>query len=178
MSLPKIVVRIQRSSDSAYDRHRQSCVSHPDTRRVVDMMEDFDACYTSDYPCEHLAYSENNKKVLGKMKDECNSCIVAKLISLRPKMYFVLEADGHEKRKAKCVTECLRDKALMHKSYFRALFDERKEHVIIHEICSRYHEVFTSKIKKIDLLPNENARYVLDDRVTTLAFGYHRTWQR
>ena len=49
---------------------------------------------TSDYPEDHPLYSTVNKKVLGRMKDECAGRAIAEYVSLRPKMYSILEADG------------------------------------------------------------------------------------
>ena len=48
---------------------------------------------TSDYPKEHPLYSDVNKKVLGKMKDECNGAPIAECVFLRPKMYSILKCD-------------------------------------------------------------------------------------
>ena len=48
---------------------------------------------TSDYPKEHPLHSNANKKVLGKMKDECAGTPIAECVCLRPKMYSILKAD-------------------------------------------------------------------------------------
>ena len=48
---------------------------------------------TSDFPKEHPLYSDANKKVLGKMKDECNGTPIAECVCLRPKMYSILKGD-------------------------------------------------------------------------------------
>ena len=45
---------------------------------------------TSDYPKDHPLHSMVNKKVLGKMKDECTGRPKAEYIRLRPKMYSIL----------------------------------------------------------------------------------------
>ena len=144
----------------------------------VDMMEDLDSYDTSDYPRDHPAYSDKNKKMLGKMKDEYNGRIIAEFVGLRPKMYSILETDGHEKRKAKGVNRCTRDKALTHKSYVQTLFDERIEYVTMRQIRSHNHDVFTSEMNKIGLSPYDDKRYVLADRVSTFAFGHRRILQQ
>ena len=58
---------------------------------------------TSDYPLEHPLHSIANKKVLGKMKDECAGRPIAEYVGLRPKMYSILEAGGGNIKKAKGV---------------------------------------------------------------------------
>ncbi|KAL9987983.1 hypothetical protein ACROYT_G002373 [Oculina patagonica] len=48
---------------------------------------------TSDYPKEHSLHSYENKKVLGKMKDECAGTPISECVCLRPKMYSILTED-------------------------------------------------------------------------------------
>ena len=55
---------------------------------------------TSDYPREHPLHSVENKKVVGKMTDECAGRPIAEYIGLRPKMYSILEANGENIKKA------------------------------------------------------------------------------
>ena len=46
------------------------------------------------------------KKVIGKMKDECAGTPIAEYIGLRPKFYSVLRADEQLIKKAKGVKKC------------------------------------------------------------------------
>ena len=48
---------------------------------------------TSDYPREHPLHSNANKKVLGKMKDECAGTPISEIVCLKPKMYSIMKAD-------------------------------------------------------------------------------------
>ena len=57
-------------------------VYHIQTYMFADIMEDLDDYDTSDYPPDHPAYSDRNKKVLGKMKNEYNGPIVVKFLGL------------------------------------------------------------------------------------------------
>ena len=57
----------------------------------------------SDYPKDHQLYSEQNKKVIGKFKDECSGTPIAEYVGLRPKMYSILRADDQLIRKTKGV---------------------------------------------------------------------------
>ena len=56
---------------------------------------------TSDYPKDHPLHSNANKKVLGKMKDECAGTPIAEYVGLRPKMYSILKADEKNIKKSK-----------------------------------------------------------------------------
>ena len=41
----------------------------------------------SDYPKDHVLYSEENKKVVEKFKDELNGLIMREIVVLKPKQY-------------------------------------------------------------------------------------------
>ena len=51
-----------------------------------DMAETKDQYDFSDYLKDHPLFDETNKKVLGKMKDECTGAPISEYIGLRPKM--------------------------------------------------------------------------------------------
>ena len=57
---------------------------------------------TSNYPKGHLLYNTANKKVLGKMKDECGREVIKEVVAVRPKMSSV-EVGEKNIRKAKGV---------------------------------------------------------------------------
>ena len=52
-----------------------------------DMLKDADWFDTSEYPENHICYSEKNKKVLYKFKDENNGKLMQEHCALKPKMY-------------------------------------------------------------------------------------------
>ncbi|KAL9966939.1 hypothetical protein ACROYT_G025085, partial [Oculina patagonica] len=56
----------------------------------ADMAENIDKYDTSDYPKDHSLFSTKNKKVLGKMKDECAGKQISECVCLRPKMYSIM----------------------------------------------------------------------------------------
>ena len=55
---------------------------------------------TSNYPKEkdHPLYSEINKKVLGKFKDECGGKNIEESVGLRAKLYAYKVGDAEEKK--------------------------------------------------------------------------------
>ena len=89
----------------------------------ADMAATADLYDTSDYPKDHPLYSATNKKVLGKMKDECAGVPIAENVGLRPKMYSSLRADDKTIRKAKGVKRDIVKKLLHHEQYKEALFE-------------------------------------------------------
>jgi hypothetical protein len=85
-----------------------------------DMKAHFDLYDTSDYPNTHPLFSIHNKKVLGKMKDECGGAVVEEFIGLRSKMYS-LKYSGKEKKAAKGITKSVIQKELRHNAYRECL---------------------------------------------------------
>jgi len=63
-----------------------------------DMEGPKDLYYTSDYPIEHPLYSEVNRKVVGKMKDQMNGKLISECVCLRPKMYSIFTEEKTLKR--------------------------------------------------------------------------------
>ena len=56
-----------------------------------DMREDWSLYDTSNYPKDHPLFSGTNKKVLGKIKDECGGLSIEEVVAVRSKMYSVLK---------------------------------------------------------------------------------------
>ena len=57
---------------------------------VYEDMKQYSWMYdTSNYPKDHPLYNETNKKVLGKMKDECGGDVIQEVVAVRSKMYSV-----------------------------------------------------------------------------------------
>ena len=64
------------------------------------MQDDQDLFDTSGYPQDHLLYSNTNKKVIGKSKDETVGETLRGFIGLRAKMYSFMMDSGNEKKAA------------------------------------------------------------------------------
>ena len=80
---------------------------------LADRDEQFD---TSDYPKDHEIYSENNKKVIGMMKDETNGCPIEEFAGLRSKMYSI-KCDSGDKKRAKGISRAVVSKEITHDDY-------------------------------------------------------------
>ena len=141
-----------------------------------DMLQDQDAYDTSEYPPSHKLFNIKNKRVLGKMKDEYKGNLIKEFVGLRPKMYSILEANAKEKKTAKGIAKRTSAK-IRHSSYLNTLYNEMSTTVTFNQIKSVMHDVLTVKITKTGLSPYDDKRYVLDDGVSTLAFGHRRICQ-
>ena len=80
---------------------------------------------TSNYPKEDKLYSNENKKVLGKMKDEGGGVPVAEFVALKAKMYSIMMGDEKNVKKAKGVKRCVVKKEINNEQYKEALFGEK-----------------------------------------------------
>ena len=65
-----------------------------------DMKNNMHLYDTSDYLEEHTLHSNKNKKVLGKMKDECAGTPIAEYVGLTPKMHSIFKADEKKYQKS------------------------------------------------------------------------------
>ena len=127
---------------------------------------------TSDYPKDHPQYSEENKKVVGKMKDECAGRLIAEYVGLRPKMYSILEADGRNIKKAKGVKKSVVRKNIYHGQYREALLDKKTYRHGMDVLRSEHHIIFGQHLNKISLSPFDSKRWIAEDGVETLAYGH------
>ena len=68
----------------------ESLILDIQTKDVHKDMQEYSWMYdTSNYPKDHLLYNVANKKILGKMKDECGGEVIKEVVAVRPKMYSV-----------------------------------------------------------------------------------------
>lgn len=86
----------------------------------ADMLEDKHLFDTSEYDVKHPLYSTNNKKILGKMKDEAHGVPIQEYIGLKSKMYsLIYEEDGKliEKKTAKGIKKDVIKNHTKHEDY-------------------------------------------------------------
>jgi hypothetical protein len=122
---------------------------------------------TSDYPKDHPLYSDKNKKVIGKLKDELNGIKILEYICLRSKMYsYRTENSVSKKLKGNKKTVL---KKISFEDYKNCLFNQKEYFHRQKAIRSRKHDIFTEEIKnkslswkddKRHLIPNSTDRYI------------------
>ena len=127
---------------------------------------------TSDYPKDHPQYSEENKKVVGKMKDECAGRLIVEYVGLRPKMYSILEADGRNIKKAKGVKKSVVRKNIYHDQYRETLLDKKTFRHGMDVLRSERHHIYGQHLNKISLSPFDSKRWISENGIDTLAYGH------
>ena len=137
-----------------------------------DMGANADLYDTSDYPKDHPQYSEENKKVVGKMKDECAGRLIAEYVGLRPKMYSILEAGGRNIKKAKGVKKSVVSHNIRHEDYVKTLSEKKTSRHSMHVLRSKGHNIYGECLNKISLSPFDSKRWISENGVNTLAYGH------
>ena len=127
---------------------------------------------TSDYPKDHSLHSQLNKKVIGKMKDECAGKPISEVVCLRSKMYSIwLDSDKNIK-KAKGTTKVVTKKEISHQNYKDALFGRQTFKHGMDRLQSKDHQIFGVHLNKTTLSPFDSKRWIKDDGIHTLAYGH------
>ena len=68
-----------------------------------------------------------------------------------------------------------RKKNITHKNYKKCLFSEKPQMRKMNVIRSHKHEIFTETVNKIALSANDDKRIILEDKISTLAYGHYKT---
>ena len=138
-----------------------------------DMHENLHLYDTSDYPENIFPHSVTNKKVLGKMKDECIGQRPTEFVGLKPKMYSLL-VGNKEKRVGKGIPKFVLQNTITHNDYLIALYNNVRNIEESVRISSKNHKLHTENIRKVTLNAFDVKRHILDDGVATLAYGHYQ----
>jgi hypothetical protein len=127
---------------------------------------------TSNYPNDHYLFSEKRKKKLGFLKDESGGEIIEEFIGLKSKLYSIKYYNGETESKCKGLQKNVLKKFIKHENYKNVLFEDN---ILISEtrrIKSKNFQLETIKTNKISHTPFDDKRFILDNIIDTLAFGY------
>lgn len=141
---------------------------------VADMAESISQYDTSNYPVDHVLYSNVNKKVVGKFKDELGGQPIKEFVGLRSKMYAYHCEDGTVGKRAKGVqSSVLNSIAMGFEHYRQQLALEASGKVCeMQMLRSRQHHVHQECVNKVALSGFDTKRYILENGVDTLAYGH------
>ena len=153
-----------------------------------DMSEDLSRYDTSAYPKDHPIFSEKNKKVVGKFKDESNGMIIESFVGLRSKMYSnqmnrpEIDLDKNDKvirhQKGKGLPGSVMSKSIDHSTYKQCIMNpEFKHEVEFSSLRSINHRVYTLNQRKTGLSSFDDKRYILPDGISTRAHGHWRNYE-
>jgi hypothetical protein len=131
----------------------------------------------SGYPTDHKLFGDDNKMVVGKMKDEAGGMIITEFVGLRPKMYSYLTKldDGSvkEAKRAKGIQRAAMTD-VRHADYLSQLNKAVENYVNVRRIGQKHHRVFTVESVKRGLCAFDDKRYLLPDGIRTMAHGHYQ----
>ena len=139
-----------------------------------DVKDRFD---TSDYPENHPSGipTGENKKVLGKMKDEAAGKIIKEFVGLRAKLYSYKMYEGVEEiKKCKGIKKQVVESSISHEDYKTCLLTGKEQLRKQNILRSYNHEVYTEEVNKVALSALDDKRYILKDGIHTLAWGHYK----
>jgi hypothetical protein len=122
----------------------------------------------------HPLYSDKNKKVIGKFKDELNSEKVVEFIGLRSKMYTFRTESGKTCKKLKGIKKSVLKKDISFDDYLQCLLQNK---IFRHQqkmIRSKKHNLATITQTKISLSYMDRKRHICEDGISTYAHGHKR----
>ena len=122
----------------------------------------------SNYSKDSKFYDDDNKKVIGKMKDEYGGVIIDEFVGLKSKMYSIKKADGSESSAAKGVNITTE-----FNEFKDNLFNKKIIRHKMKRIQAKKHKIGAYEIDKISLSCFDDERFVLDDGIHTLAY-FHK----
>ena len=143
-----------------------------------DLYDHKDMFDNSDYSKSSKFFFDENKKVIGKMKDEAAGNIIISFVGLKSKMYsYLVESpDGEIKnnKTAKGIKKNVVNRDIEHKDYLSTLLNSTIRKHKVKTIRSNYHEVSSNEINKTSLSCYDDKRYILDDGITSYAYGNYK----
>ena len=143
-----------------------------------DMKENEHLFDTSNYDKKHFLYSGVNGKVIGKFKDETAGVPITEFVGLRSKMYSIVIAGGKEKGTAKGIKKSYYKNHITHEHYLKCIngveLDDIRQSASFQLFRSKAHAINTYTVNKYSLTNFDDKRYILDDGISTLAYGHYK----
>ena len=137
-----------------------------------DFWVDKDKFDNSNYLENSPFFDKLNKKVIGCFKDEAAGIPVVEFVGLRSKMYSYLKDSGKEERTAKGIKKAVIRKELVHENYKSTLFEGKQMFHKMKTIRSEHHQIGSYEINKVSLSCFDDKRYLLNDRISSFAYGH------
>ena len=107
-------------------------------------------------------YCSDNKKALGKMKDEYGGKSILKFVGLKSKMYSILDESNNEK-----ITSKGHNGFIEFQEFYDTLF---KKKILRHTMRRIGYRVYETNKKSLSCF--DDKRYVLKNGINTLAHGH------
>ena len=139
-----------------------------------DFRNEIDKFDNSDYPVNSPYFDKTNKKMIGKFKDEATGIPITEFIGLRSKMYSYIKNNQKGGKTAKGIKKNVIKKDITHENYKNVLFNNEQMHHTMKTIRSQNHQLGSYEINKVSLSCFDDKRYILEDGITSYAYGHYK----
>ena len=150
------------------------CYEIEDEDVYQDFFNDKEKFDNSDYNKRSKFFDDTNKKLIGKFKDETQGIPITEFIGLRSKMYSYLKDNKHVGKTAKGIKKSVIKQDISHENYKETLFGNKQTYHTMKTIRSDKHQLGSYEINKVSLSCFDDKRYILNDSVTSLAYGHYK----
>ena len=115
-------------------------------------------------------YCPDNKKVIGKFKNETSEKQIVEFVGLRPKLYSFKTDDGNEKKTCKGVKRNVVKNKITLDDYTTTLYTHKNKEISQNTIRSYSHEIFSITQNKIALSCFDDKIFINDDNISCISF--------
>lgn len=130
--------------------------------------------FKEDHPAIKLGFKNGiNKKVIGMFKDEAGGRQIDEFVGLRAKLYSYTIGEYNSK-KCKGVKRAVVENTITHEDYKKCLLEGKNAIRAMNVLRSHRHEMYGEEINKLALSSNDTKRYILEDKISTLAWGHYK----
>ena len=145
-----------------------------ETSNLFEDLKSIDIMDFCDYPKDHHLFNETNKKKIGYIKDECCGKLIAEVVALKSKMYALRMSCNAIHKRAKGVQHTV-VKNLTFEQYCECLEHGTQLKNIQRRLGSKHHQIKAYENEKKSLDPFDDKRFILPDKISTLALGHYLT---
>ena len=121
----------------------------------------------SNFPVSSKYYCSDNKKIVGKMKDEYGGKSIVKFVGLKFKMYSILDENNNKR-----ITSKGHNGFIEFQEFYDILLKKKILRLTMRRIGSKNHNLGTYETNKRSLSCFDGRRYILKNGINTLAYGH------
>ena len=127
----------------------------------------------SDYTDSSKFFFDNNKKVIGKFKDEATGKPIIEFVGLKSKMYFY-RTESKNNKTPKGVKKNIIKRDLDHSDYLDCLQNNSMMRHKMKGIRPDHHQISSYEFNKISLSCYDDKRYIHNDGISSYAYGHYK----
>ena len=137
-----------------------------------EFFEDKEKFDNSDYPKYSPYFYKENKKVIGKFKDEAAGIQIIEFVGLRSKMYSYIKENQKGGKTAKGIKKNVIKNNIKHDDYKETLLNNKQMYHKMKTIRSENHQLGSYELNKVSLSCFDDKRYIHNNGIDSYAYGH------